>query len=198
MVIVRNGQPTSNVVAHSFQVTVVPINDLPLISAISDRTINENTSTSIAFTVQDVETPASSLIVSGISSNPTLVPSANLAFGGSGTNRVLTVIPAPDQFGAATITVTARDGDGGTASSSFSLTVGALPRLRVISVSPETGVDLIIYGVAGRTHIVECSEDTVTWTPISAAEMPQAASMPVRDASATFVASRFYRVIEIP
>jgi len=195
---VRNGQPTSNVVSQSFLVTVVPINDLPLISAISDRTINENTATAIAFTVQDVETPASSLMVSGSSSNPTLVPSANLAFGGSGTNRALTVIPAPDQSGTTTITIVAQDGDGGTASSSFSLTVGALPMIRVISVSPETGVDLIIYGLAGRTHIVECSEDTVTWTPIYTAEMPQAASMAVRDASATFVASRFYRVIELP
>lgn len=198
-VLVNNGQPLSNMVARSFIVTVVPVNDVPVISAITDRTINENTSTGpIAFAVQDVETPASSLIVSGSSSNPTLVPSANLAFGGSGTNRALTVIPAPDQSGTTTITIVAQDEAGGTASSSFSLTVGALPMIRVISVSPETGVDLTIHGLAGRTHIVECSEDTVTWTPINTAEMPQAGSMPVRDASATFVASRFYRVIELP
>lgn len=75
---------------------------------------------------------------------------------------------------------------------------GPLPGIRVISVSPETGVDLIIYGQAGRTHIVECSEDTVTWTPISSAVMSAASSMPVRDASPTSVNSRFYRVVELP
>jgi hypothetical protein len=199
IVVVNNGQPSSNVVARAFTVTVVPVNDLPVISAISDRTINKNASTGpIAFALQDVETPASAIVVSGSSSNPTLVPSANLVFAGSGANRALTVIPAPDQSGTTTITIVAQDGAGGTASSSFTLTVGALPMIRVISVSPETGVDLIIYGLAGRTHIVECSEDTVTWTTISSGVMPQAASMPVRDASATFVASRFYRVVEIP
>jgi hypothetical protein len=126
-VIVNDGQPSDNTVVRSFLVTVVPVNDLPAISDISNRVIDENTSTGpIPFTVADVETPASALIVSGNSSNPSLIPSANLAFGGSGTNRTVTVIPASNQFGTATITVMARDSAGGTASSAFSVTVNAV------------------------------------------------------------------------
>src|SRR5438876_10718153 len=52
-------------------------------------------------------------MVSGHSSNPGLVPDANILFGGSGSNRTVTLRPATNQFGSTTITLTVRDGDGG-------------------------------------------------------------------------------------
>jgi hypothetical protein len=126
-VTVNDSQASDNTVARSFLVTVVSVNDLPTISPIADRTINENTSTGpIPFTVTDPETAASALIVAANSSNPTLVPAANLAFAGSGTNRTVTVVPAPNQFGTTTITLTAADGAGGTGSRAFSVTVNAV------------------------------------------------------------------------
>src|SRR5262249_13201603 len=64
----------------------------------------------IGFTVGDAESAPSSLTLSGSSSNPTLVPTSGIAFGGSGANRTVTVTPAPDKNGAATITGTASDG----------------------------------------------------------------------------------------
>jgi hypothetical protein len=125
-VIVDDGQPSDNMVVRSFLVTVA-VNDLPTISPIADRTINENTSTGpIPFTVSDSETAASALVVAGNSSNPTLVPPANLVFAGSGTNRTVTVIPASHQFGTATIILTATDSAGGTGSRAFSVTVNAV------------------------------------------------------------------------
>jgi hypothetical protein len=63
------------------------------------------------------------LTLSGSSSNTTLVPNANIVFGGSGANRTVTVTPAANQFGTATITVTVTDGNSGTASDTFVLTV---------------------------------------------------------------------------
>ena len=50
----------------------------------------------------DAQTSASSLTVSGSSSNPTLVPNANIVFGGSGASRTVTVTPASGQTGTAT------------------------------------------------------------------------------------------------
>ena len=44
------------------------------------------------------------------SSNPTLVPNANIVFGGSGANRTVTLTPAPDQTGNSTITLNVSDG----------------------------------------------------------------------------------------
>src|SRR5947209_19871231 len=65
-------------------------------------------------------------MVSGRSSNPVLVPGANILFVGSGSNRTVTLRPATNQFGSTTITLTVSDGDGGTASASFLLTVNSV------------------------------------------------------------------------
>src|SRR3989441_960759 len=61
-----------------------------------------------------------------ISSTPTLVPAANIVLGGSGANRTVTMTPALNQSGTATIPVTVSDGSL-TASDSFVLTANASP-----------------------------------------------------------------------
>src|SRR5207244_8049914 len=87
--------------------TVPGANTAPTISSMANQTINEDTSTGASsFTVGDAETAAGSLAVSGSSSNPTLVPGGNIVFGGSGINRSVTVTPAANQTGTATITLT--------------------------------------------------------------------------------------------
>ena len=75
------------------------------------QTVNEDTATGpIPFTVGDVEPAAGSLTVSGTSTNTTLVPNGNIVFGGSGANRTVSITPAANQTGTATITVTVSDG----------------------------------------------------------------------------------------
>jgi len=119
----NDGTADSNIATVS--ITVNAVNDPPTISDITDQSTNENTSTSaIAFTVEDLETPAGSLVVSGSSSNQLLVPDANIVFGGSGASRTLTITPAPNQNGTATITVTVNDGSL-SSSDTFVLTVNA-------------------------------------------------------------------------
>jgi hypothetical protein len=99
-------------------------NNLPTISSITNRTIRENeTLTEVPFTVDDVETPADQLIVTGTSSNQDLVPDAAITFGGEGANRTVTITPNFFQSGAATITITVTDGGGKVNSTSFVLTV---------------------------------------------------------------------------
>ena len=101
----------SNTTSTTFQVTVSPVNDLPTITVISDQTINEDTPTAaLAFTITDIETPLASLTVTGSSDNTALVPVANIVFAGSGGSRTVTVTPAANQTGVATITVTLNDG----------------------------------------------------------------------------------------
>ncbi|MBI4628441.1 MAG: tandem-95 repeat protein [Candidatus Rokubacteria bacterium] len=113
--------------SDSFLLTVNSVNDNPTITDISDQVTNEDTpSGPHLFTVGDVETPAGSLTLAGSSSNLTLVPTANIVFGGAGASRTVTVTPAPNQFGTATITVTVTDADGGSASDSFVLMVNSV------------------------------------------------------------------------
>src|SRR5207302_1150554 len=66
-----------------------------------------------------------SLVVTASSSNPTLVPSANIVLGGTDANRTITIQPATNQSGSATITVTVSDGSLAS-SDTFVLTVTAV------------------------------------------------------------------------
>jgi len=155
-------------------------NTPPTISAISDRTIDQDTATpAIPFTIGDAETPATSLTLSGASSNTTLVPVSNIVFGGSGANRTVTVTPAPGQNGTATITVTVTDGLGATADSVFVLTVNAISastttngpsavagfgRIKVTApytgdndAVPDNSLQVLVYSDAGYTSLVNDS-----------------------------------------
>src|SRR5207249_1599461 len=96
---------------NTFTLTVTPVNDLPTISNISDRSIPQDTSTGpVSFTVGDLETDPASLTVSGSSSNSTLVPDSNIVFGGSGASRTVTITPVAGQVGSARIGVVVSDG----------------------------------------------------------------------------------------
>ena len=103
----------------------VTYNSPPTISDIGDQNTDEDTAVGpIDFTVGDADTPAASLVVSGESSDTTLVPNTNIVFGFgiSDADRTVTITPTADLFGWTVITVTVDDGSL-TASDSFTLTV---------------------------------------------------------------------------
>lgn len=86
--------------------------------------LEDQQSDQIAVQLADFETPTSSLVLSAVSSNQTLISDANLSAGLSGANstRFLTLRPTANQFGSATITLSVSDGNG-TNSTSFALNV---------------------------------------------------------------------------
>ena len=117
-------------------------NTAPTISNITNRTINEDAgSGAIAFTIGDVETAAGSLVVSGSSSNTTLVPNSGIVFGGSGGNRTVSVIPASERSGSASIAVTVSDGTL-SATTYFVVTVNPVNDMPAITaIADQTIVD---------------------------------------------------------
>lgn len=124
---------------------VTPTVEWPAISAFPDRTINQDTSTgAINFTISDGQTAAGSLTVTGSSSLTSLVPNANIVFGGTGGARNVTVTPAPGQSGTVTITITVSDG-ALVASDTFLLNV----------VSTTVGIPGTLYGNASDAGITE-------------------------------------------
>ena len=123
----------TNTTSTTFQVNVTSVNDAPTITAITDRTVNEDISTgALSFTITDAETPVASLTVTGSSDNTTLVPVANMVFGGSGGTRTVTVTPAANQTGVATLTITVNDGTANV-STTFQLTVNPVNDAPVIT-----------------------------------------------------------------
>ncbi|MBI4356397.1 MAG: hypothetical protein HY559_00750, partial [Gammaproteobacteria bacterium] len=107
--------------------TVTAVNASPTVSGIVNQAIDEDGNTgALTFTIGDAETAGDSLTVEGSSSNPTLVPNANIVFGGSGANRTVTATPVSNQSGTATITVTVTDATGGSSTGTFDVTVTAV------------------------------------------------------------------------
>jgi hypothetical protein len=64
----------------------------------------------LAFTVSDAEMPAGELALSASASNERLLPAGGVLLGGSGSSRTLTLTPAPNETGVATVRVTADSG----------------------------------------------------------------------------------------
>jgi regulation of enolase protein 1 (concanavalin A-like superfamily) len=144
----RSMSETFTALYSGYDVTALespPVNTAPTISDIANRTILEDDDTgAIGFTVGDSETPPGGLTVSGSSSNTDLVPLSGIVFGGSEGNRTVTVTPASNQLGTATISVTVSDGSLST-TDQFDLTVTAAPEPVTVSViSPVEGASYTV------------------------------------------------------
>lgn len=92
-----------------------PVSSLPDLA-----TVEDTTTATIPFTVtqQDGRTTT----ITATSSSTALAPTGNIIRGGSGANRTVRVVPAPDQTGTASITLTASNGVV-SGSDSFTVTV---------------------------------------------------------------------------
>jgi len=96
------------------------------------------------------------LTVTVSSSNPTLVPVANVVVGGTGVNRTVTVTPVASLVGTATITLTVGDGVS-TASDTFVVTVGAAPV--ITSTSSYSGT----VAVAGTNYVTATGTGPISY-----------------------------------
>lgn len=104
--------------------TVVPPGSTPpTLSSISRQYVEMNSSTRVLSFEVDGENSGTGLTVSGRSWDTNLIPNENLLFVGAGTNRTVTIRPAPNRSGICDITITAIDSTGAAASSTFAITV---------------------------------------------------------------------------
>jgi len=151
----------------------VTYNSPPTVSDIGDQNTDEDTAVGpINFTVDDEDTPAASLTVSGESSDTILVPNANIVFGpgASDVDRTVTITPTAELSGSAVVTVTVDDGSL-TASDSFTLTVNPVNDAPVATddaYSVDEGDTLIVPtpGVLDNDTDVDAG-DTLTATLVS-------------------------------
>lgn len=176
----------------NFVLTVTAVNDLPVISAIASQTIQRNSASTVMVGVWDVETPAGNLVLSATSSNPTLVPVTNIVFGGSGTNRSVTVTPATNQVGSATIGVIARDASSGSATNTFVLTVVNNIPTPLAIVSDGDAVTLSWAISAGAFVLQSRTNLTQAWTDVSGTPIPSGGQNTITETIAG--PARFYRL----
>lgn len=116
----------TTVTSTSFTVSISPVNDAPSLSAVADQTINEDTRSGwIDFTVNDPDNDAADLIVTAISSDPSLIANSSIELSGTGENRSIRFTPEANVSGGpVTITLTVSDA---TVSSTQTFAVTILP-----------------------------------------------------------------------
>lgn len=127
--------------SSSFTLTVNPVNDLPTIGLIFNQTTDEDTPITVNFTIADIETPANSLTLSASSGKPSVVPDANISFGGLGTDRTVTLIPSANQYDSVVITITVHDADGGSSDRLMVLIVTSVNDPPTISIVGNQSID---------------------------------------------------------
>ncbi len=144
-----DGTLTSNVATVAISVTAV--NDAPTVAVAAGGTCGNNDhSGTINLTVGDVENAATTLTVGATSSNnPSLVPTGNVAFAGSGGTRMLTVSAVDGRSGTASVTATVSDGqDSGQVA--ITVRVGG------------SGKDTITGGLGADLIFAQSNNDTLT------------------------------------
>lgn len=108
----------------------------PVLGTVAPLSTRINTSVQGTLSVSDANPGTVTFSVS--SSNPSLIPTNGVIVSGGGISRTITVNPAPNQTGTATITLTATNSSGLTSVTSFPVTVfqpqtppsvGAIPSL---------------------------------------------------------------------
>ena len=119
---------TGNSSVSQFSLTVLASTgaggSTPVVSTVPDATIKENSpGTNLSFTILDPDTPIANVAVTVSTDNPLLFPSSNLSILGSGSNRLLRVVPAPNRSGTGRVIVSATDDAGHTGTSTNTVTV---------------------------------------------------------------------------
>ncbi len=161
----------------------------PTMSAIAAQSSAEDVPVGpINFTVNDTDTPLASLVLTSSSSNNSLIDSAGIVFGGSGSSRTMLLTPKLDQFGSATIAINLTDGDE-IVSQTFVYTVTSVNDdpsytspaslfLPTPTANPLTRSVLFATNMSAGGGSDELSQ-TLTWLPVS----------PQRDANQNIVGS---------
>jgi hypothetical protein len=100
-----------------------PTNNPPQIGEIADQTVLAGLTAVVGLDLYDEETPIAELTILVTSSDSTLIPETGLVIEDHSSFWTLSITPAAEESGAATITVMVTDESGGTASETFVLTV---------------------------------------------------------------------------
>lgn len=121
---VNSQSPAVNVTGNFIAKYNRNVNNAPIVSTIANPTICRNQSAQpISFTITD-ETPAT-VTLSALSSNTSVLPNAGITFGGSGSNRTITLNST--SVGSSNVTITATDAQGLSSTRVFNATFNTSP-----------------------------------------------------------------------
>ncbi len=161
-------------------INVTPVNDVPTLNALGNVTFIQNASAqivSLSGITSGATNEIQNLTVTVISSNPTLIPTPTVTYLSPNSTGALTLKPASNQWGTATITVSARD-DGASnnvVSRAFSVFVNNPPTLNTpsnLNMSEDSGVRSVLLSGISSGGTNEAQILTVTATSSNPALIP--------------------------
>jgi hypothetical protein len=117
-----------NVVTKSFQVSVTPINDPPVVNSISNESVYEGNTVSISFTISDIDSTldcVSSLSME--SSDTSKITNTAVSFSGTSPNCLASITANFNASGNVTLTIKATDSDSAQGSAAFTMNVMPKP-----------------------------------------------------------------------
>jgi hypothetical protein len=100
-------------------------NTAPVMSAITDRSADQDTAVPIEFGIADRESDVGTLTLTATADSAGVFPADGVLLGGSGTTRTLTLTPLESATGTTAITLTLTDPDGASVARTFNVTVNA-------------------------------------------------------------------------
>ncbi|MBN8701790.1 MAG: T9SS type A sorting domain-containing protein [Bacteroidetes bacterium] len=119
-----------NTLSGSGAIYLITSNTKPIASAIINQSVCVSGAiNNISFSITDED--ANSVTLTGYSSNTTVVPDTGIVFGGSSTNRSISITPNSGQYGTSTIYIVATDNQCVNDTTYFSLTVNPSPSITV-------------------------------------------------------------------
>lgn len=174
-------------VTRTFTVTVTPVNDMPVIEALNDLTVLEDSAARIVNLTglgDGDSDQAQTLTVTAVSNNPTLIADPTVTYTSPAATGTLSFIPLANQNGTAIITVTVQD-NGGTAEGgvdtvarTFTVTVTAvndkpvLDAITNVTVLEESGAGTVPLAGLGDGDPEATQVLTVTATSSNATVIP--------------------------
>lgn len=100
-------------------------NAAPVVSAIANRSVDQDTVSTIEFGISDRESDVSSLTLSAAVDGGGVYPADGVMLSGAGATRTLTLMPLEAATGTASITLTLTDPQGAQATRTFQVGVNA-------------------------------------------------------------------------
>ena len=187
------------VLEDEFTIEQTGESERPAVQGIADQKLEPNTpSNPIPITLTGAFGDVARVSVTPTSSNPDLIPDANIFLGGSGAYRVIVIAPAPNCYGYARITVSAVEPDGPTASTSFLVTVGSKPppmfHLSGLGWNAQRQFQSLISSQPGTAVTVQGSTDLRNWTDVGYLPNPTGEIIYTDPASLSTAPSKYYRV----
>ncbi|MBN1920935.1 MAG: tandem-95 repeat protein [Anaerolineae bacterium] len=147
-------------------VTVTASDDPPTISDIHNLRTDSGTPVGpVPFRIKDPDTPVATLVLGKASSNPALLPTSAITFGGSGIVRTLTLTPTAAIAGTAIVTITVSDATS-TAADSFILAVATNTPPEFISIPPVDALEGQLYAYLALATDVDPGEVLTITAPV--------------------------------